>query len=591
MCIFMVERGWGKGMLQPIILHADLDCFYCQVERIRLSLPDTQPMAVQQWHGVIAVNYPARARGVTRHSRLDECLTKCPEMVFVHVPTYSIRAPGEVFRYAAKGATESEPVPRCPDRSEHKASLAPYRKASALIFRVFERHADVLEKAGLDEAFMDITKRVDEMFQSVFDCSVTEAGNWEGLSEAWSGLDFTDLGVPAMPYEQTESTASAMVDDLRIWLGARMARDIRMALRDELGYTCSIGIGHNKMLAKLGSARNKPFNQTFILQTMVEPLMQSVPLGKIRFLGGKLGALLMKAANEHHLEVEREDNDDAFEYSDDEENGEDPSSKEKKQTMASDLWPLSHSELTNRLGGESESAAWVHAIIRGVDRSAVTPRSKPKSFMAAKTLRPALKSWQQVDCWLRLLAAELWERLEEDSQVNQRWPRTVSVQYWKSGAATQSTGGLFTGGKAHSGDLPIFSPDLFTVDLMVGCLMKMLEHQAQQEPGGSIFPLFRLTIAVSRFAPIDGDGKRWSTLDRFFSGTKRQPPDFDALGAKKEPEAKKMKPSSTLDHFIPKPVGEDTWQCRECSKCISMWEIDQIQEHQDYHLARKLEGA
>ena len=43
-----------------VIIHADLDCFYCQVEIVRLGLDPKQPMAVQQWGGVIAVNYPAR---------------------------------------------------------------------------------------------------------------------------------------------------------------------------------------------------------------------------------------------------------------------------------------------------------------------------------------------------------------------------------------------------------------------------------------------------------------------------------------------------------------------------------------------------
>lgn len=588
--------------MQPVILHADLDCFYCQVERLRLSLPSEQPMAVQQWHGVIAVNYPARASGVTRHSRLDECLAKCPSMVFVHVPTYSIRAPGQVFRYAAKGATEAEPVPRCPDRAEHKASLAPYRKASVLIFRVFDRFAGVLEKAGLDEAFMDVSGRVGEAFKSKFGCTCEEAVTWEGLEEAWRGLDWTGLGLPALPHGPGGDVpgAEAMIDDLRIWLGACLARDLRLALRDELGYTCSIGIAHNKMLAKLGSARNKPFNQTFILQGMVESMMQSVPLRKIRFLGGKLGALLIRRGEEEKAEQEEEEGgEDYFDHSDDDDEN------QGLETMASDLWSLSQLELSHRLGGDAESAAWAHGLIRGIDASPVSPRSQPKSFMAAKTLRPALKTWQQTDSWLRLLSMELWERLEEDSQVNRRWPRTLSVQYWRSGSGKgDASNGLFTGGKAHSGELPIFSPDLFTVDLLVSCLTRMLQHQAQQEPGGTIFPLFRLTIGVSRFVALEGgaDGKRWSTLDRFFGGRKRQAPDFDGVLSKKDaktpdegkkeaktaPDVSRRKIRTILDSFRPAPPEPDTWRCEECSTCLSMWDIDLIQEHQDYHLACKL---
>ncbi|KAJ2451939.1 N-acetyltransferase eso1 [Coemansia sp. RSA 2424] len=48
------------------IIHIDLDCFYCQVEQLRLGIGPDVPLAVQQWQGLIAVNYAARARGVKR---------------------------------------------------------------------------------------------------------------------------------------------------------------------------------------------------------------------------------------------------------------------------------------------------------------------------------------------------------------------------------------------------------------------------------------------------------------------------------------------------------------------------------------------
>lgn len=46
-----------------VIVHLDLDCFYCQVEQKRLGIPRDVPMCVQQWNGLIAVNYAARAAG------------------------------------------------------------------------------------------------------------------------------------------------------------------------------------------------------------------------------------------------------------------------------------------------------------------------------------------------------------------------------------------------------------------------------------------------------------------------------------------------------------------------------------------------
>jgi hypothetical protein len=54
-----------------VVIHVDMDCFYAQVEHRRLKIPNSQPLAVQQWDGLIAVNYAARAKGITRHMRVQ----------------------------------------------------------------------------------------------------------------------------------------------------------------------------------------------------------------------------------------------------------------------------------------------------------------------------------------------------------------------------------------------------------------------------------------------------------------------------------------------------------------------------------------
>lgn len=99
-----------------------------------------------------------------------------------------------------------------------------------------------------------------------------------------------------------------------------VAARIRRRVLEELGYTVSAGVAHNKMLAKLvpccsrrlpsatraphaltllhhngcaiskqGSARNKPNQQTLLPAAAVPAFMTALPLRKIRFLGGKLG--------------------------------------------------------------------------------------------------------------------------------------------------------------------------------------------------------------------------------------------------------------------------------------------------------------
>ena len=52
------------------------------------------------------------------------------------------------------------------------------------------------------------------------------------------------------------------------------------------------GISHNKLLAKLASAMNKPNKQTVVPYRSVDTLMATLPLKKIRNFGGKVGQAL-----------------------------------------------------------------------------------------------------------------------------------------------------------------------------------------------------------------------------------------------------------------------------------------------------------
>ena len=70
-----------------VVIHLDLDAFYAQVETKRLGLDPAQPLAVQQWQGIIAVNYPARDAGIRRHHTAAEARRLCPTIALVHVET------------------------------------------------------------------------------------------------------------------------------------------------------------------------------------------------------------------------------------------------------------------------------------------------------------------------------------------------------------------------------------------------------------------------------------------------------------------------------------------------------------------------
>lgn len=110
--------------------------FYCQVEE-QLN-PDLKgkPIAVVQYNawrggGIIAVNYPARAQGVTRHMRGDEAKKQCPDIELVKVP--NIR---------------------------EKADLSKYRNAGKQVAAVLQTYTPLLTRASVDEAYLDLTEQV-----------------------------------------------------------------------------------------------------------------------------------------------------------------------------------------------------------------------------------------------------------------------------------------------------------------------------------------------------------------------------------------------------------------------------------------------
>lgn len=119
-----------------LIALIDMDCFYCQVEE-QLN-PDLKgkPIAVVQYNawrggGIIAVNYPARAQGVTRHMRGDEAKQQCPDIELVKVP--NIR---------------------------EKADLSKYRNAGKQVAAVLQTYTPLLTRASVDEAYLDLTEQV-----------------------------------------------------------------------------------------------------------------------------------------------------------------------------------------------------------------------------------------------------------------------------------------------------------------------------------------------------------------------------------------------------------------------------------------------
>lgn len=543
--------------LERVVVHLDMDCFYCQVEQVRLAIPSSIPLVIQQWENVIAVNYAARAKGITRHASYKACLEQCPELRIVHVPTLNVHNPTQGIR--VYGASKGEEL----RREDCKASLQPYREASMKVFEVIKKSLNtfgapfILERASVDEVYLDVTEIVNTLMERELGF-VIQRGRLVKEGDI-PEIDWNTAGKPAIP-DLEPTTMDDPIVDLRIRLGCRVAQQLREAVFTDLQYTVSGGIAINKTLAKLASARHKPNQQTFVRPGHVQPWMSQVPFNKIRFLGGKLGNLLLKTFDGRRAEREAEES--GVESEEDEQAG--------TTVMASDMWNLTMEELQRKVG-DAKSARWVYNVIRGIDPTPVSPRLLPKSFMAAKQFRSPVKKVQILNDWLLLLVTELVGRLQEDLQIYSRWPNTLTIRHQKPSKKSQSKALEFP-----------FSPDQLpekSTQLASICLEGLLA-----EGKVNVFPCAFLALSVSRFKNITEDGKKKSlSMDSFIE--KGRPVVWPEVSRKKKDLTSfftsQAKPSENVNSY----------KCPKCSRTFDAIDVNGIQEHEDYHFALQIQKS
>lgn len=121
-----------------------------------------------------------------------------------------------------------------PSRHSH------YRAVSAAIFSIFHRHADSVEGLSLDEAFLDMSHH---------------------------------------PWSQA----------------IERARLIKREVSAEQGLTVSIGIGPNKLVAKLASGWDKPDGLTVVDESRVREFLDPLPVRRLPGIGPSTGARLHDA--------------------------------------------------------------------------------------------------------------------------------------------------------------------------------------------------------------------------------------------------------------------------------------------------------
>ncbi|KAG7396741.1 hypothetical protein PHYBOEH_001865 [Phytophthora boehmeriae] len=400
-----------------VIIHLDLDCFYAQVEQRRLDIPDGEPVAAQQWGSLLAVNYVARKFGVERGDFVDDARKKCPQIHLPHVDTLGEnRKPGQPF-----------------DRTHQKAILRRYRIASREIFAVLGSMVPVIEKASIDEAFMDVTEMARERLAQTSVFSSDFCQDPANHDTKIFGISPEEKGAVSPVKNGNSCVAFPLTEGERLLcIGAVIAREIREAIFNKLGYTCSTGIASNKLVAKLASPLNKPNGQVVVAPRFVETLMKSLPMRKIRGLGGKLGKQLERIYESLDSAASTEDPD--------QENistAEAPDKKYNKMTAHMFLQRCGMEELAKHVG--HETASYVHQICRGNDGNEPVEEKKVQVKMLGCVKQfdqrsgSALVRIEQLEYWVHLLCEEMVMRCEDERVENKRFPAQLTIQFTRTG--------------------------------------------------------------------------------------------------------------------------------------------------------------
>ncbi|WVZ68781.1 hypothetical protein U9M48_017675 [Paspalum notatum var. saurae] len=306
-----------------VIAHVDMDCFYVQVEQRRNPALRGQPTAVVQYNdwkggGLIAVSYEARGFGVKRSMRGDEAKRVCPGINLVQVPV-------------ARG----------------KADLNLYRSSGSEVVAILASKGKC-ERASIDEVYLDLTEAAKEMLLQAPPDSLEEIC----MEAAKSNI----LGLSSDASEKEKNVrawlcrSDADYQDKLLACGAIIVAQLRIRVLEETQFTCSAGIAHNKMLAKLVSGMHKPAQQTVVPLSSIQDFLSSLPVKKMKQLGGKLGSSL-----QYDLGVE----------------------------TIGDLLSFSEEKLQEQYG--ANTGTWLWKIARGISGEEVEDRLLPKSHGCGKT--------------------------------------------------------------------------------------------------------------------------------------------------------------------------------------------------------------
>jgi DNA polymerase IV (DinB-like DNA polymerase) len=295
-------------MLQRIILHVDLDAFFASVEEREHPEYRGRPLVVGanpkggKGRGVVSTaNYEARKYGIHSGIPISKAYKLCPDAIFLPV------------------------------------NFSLYEKVSSNIMKILREHCDKFEQVSIDEAFLDVSKRVKD-------------------------------------FDQARHLAILLKE--KIW--------------EEEKLTCSIGIGPNKLIAKIASGFKKPDGLTVVRPEEVEKFLSPLPVEEIPGIGKKTKKIL----NEMGIKT------------------------------IGDLAKTNASLLIEKFG---KIGIYFHLASKGIDESEVEEEYEIKSLGREHTFEKDTDDIFLIHETLKALAKEIWEELREKNLTYKSV--TIKIRY------------------------------------------------------------------------------------------------------------------------------------------------------------------
>jgi DNA polymerase IV len=232
-----------------VIAHLDMDAFYASVELLRYPELRGQPVVIGGGarHQPVWETDPATGEKRRRFARLGDYAGRG----VITTATYEARAFGV---NSAMGMMKA--AAKAPDAVLLPVDFDEYRKYSRLFKAAVRTLAPLVEDRGIDEIFVDLTDVIAARLGP--DVDPVEAN-----AEAW-------------------------------WCARDVGRELKQAVRDATGLSCSIGLAPNKLVAKIASELDKPDGLTVVTEHDVATRLSPLSVRRLNGVGPKSAAKLAR---------------------------------------------------------------------------------------------------------------------------------------------------------------------------------------------------------------------------------------------------------------------------------------------------------